>query len=159
ALSLTGPARDNGAMRSEHLALAGVLATACYQVDSQVPTPRGEWARVDEPEEGAVCVTGEKGYFCSQMVEIDPGARQDVCWAARELSEPSPAAEAFVTVESIAGLRAHHVRVTFATWFVDNTYGANSSDGWGKTDRHVHQFDDLVGSDHLALSLRDAASA
>src|SRR5688572_32422409 len=41
------------------------------------------------------------------------------------------------------------IRVTFSKNFVDNTYGANAV-GW--VEKH-HNFKDLVGSDHVILSL------
>jgi hypothetical protein len=47
------------------------------------------------------------------------------------------------------------VRVTFSKNFVDNTYGANAI-GWGDKG---HKFNDLVGSDHVELTLKDGGNA
>ena len=69
-----------------------------------------------------------------------------------------------------------HIRLTFHPWFVDNTYGANAI-GWEadaaaqtapmmmggkmpkmpKMAKGGHTFDDLVGSDHAEILLRDGS--
>jgi hypothetical protein len=45
------------------------------------------------------------------------------------------------------------IKVTFSKNFVDNTYGTNAI-GWP----HGHKFNDLVGSDHVELTLFDASN-
>jgi hypothetical protein len=49
------------------------------------------------------------------------------------------------------GVAALYTRLTFSKSFVDNTYGANSSTGYGKTGK-PHQFEMLTASDHAVLS-------
>ena len=54
--------------------------------------------------------------------------------------------------ETANGQDYYRIRLTFATSFVDNTYGANAI-GWGDKG---HTFKDLVGSDHAEIQLYDS---
>ena len=62
-----------------------------------------------------------------------------------------PAATIEYLHETAGGQEYYRFRITFDPAFVDNTYGTNAI-GWGQKG---HTFKDLVGSDHVELSLFD----
>jgi hypothetical protein len=66
-----------------------------------------------------------------------------------------PLATLLTATTKLNGTAALYVKVVFSRSFVDNTYGLNSSSGYGK----AHQFKDLVGSDKVVLSFLDATGA
>lgn len=100
-----------------------------------------------------------------------------LCFAGEEDPTPAnPTALIEQVIEEVDGVDMVHLRVTFDPSFVDNTYGANASSGWGTpangaapTDpmsgmtrpakKGGHTFKDLVGSDHLELLLTDGSGA
>lgn len=80
-----------------------------------------------------------------------PGATLECYYPAGGAAAPGmPAATVEYLLEAIQGPQSVHVRVTFNPDFVDNTYGANAV-GWARG----HTFKDLVGSDHVELSMLD----
>jgi hypothetical protein len=96
-----------------------------------------------------------------------------LCFAGEEDPTPeNPTALIEQVIETINGVAMVHLRITFDPSFVDNTYGANASSGWGSgetTDpmggmmggmmKGGHTFNDLVGSDHVELLLTDGSGA
>lgn len=99
-----------------------------------------------------------------------------LCFAGSEDPTPeNPTALIEQVIETIDGVAMVHLRITFDPSFVDNTYGANASSGWGakepatdpmggmmmppKMGKGGHTFNDLVGSDHLELLLTDGSGA
>jgi len=81
-----------------------------------------------------------------------PGAHEQCYYASGATPGTStPAATFEYVLETFSGAQALHTRLTFNPAFVDNSYGKGSV-GWGS---HVHQFKELVGSDHAELSFSD----
>ena len=64
----------------------------------------------------------------------------------------NPAATIEQVLECVDGATVLHLRLTFAPWFNDNTYGSESI-GWSPV--RGHRFPDLTGSDHAELVLID----
>jgi hypothetical protein len=117
----------------------------------------GSCAFFEAPQPGLFCLAKDGGYRCCGTAEEAPEGGQTVCYYAADGSQPAePAAQEWYDLETRDEGEAVHVRVAFAEWFVDNTYGANASRAWGTKG---HKFRDLVGSDHLALGFRDATGA
>jgi hypothetical protein len=75
----------------------------------------------------------EDGVVCFYDVD-DPGGQ--------------PAASLALHAVDVNGQPAIYVRLIFAPWFVDNTYGANAI-GWDGG----HTFNELVGSDHAVIKM------
>ncbi|MBW2460947.1 MAG: hypothetical protein JRH11_04825 [Deltaproteobacteria bacterium] len=82
----------------------------------------------------------------------------DVCFSAVD----DPTSEVLVRggyyFETLAGRDVIHVALIFSDAFVDNSYGVNSSDGYGRREEG-HRFRDLVSSDHAEVGFRDASGA
>jgi hypothetical protein len=120
-----------------------VCATGCYQTVEPLP----EGARAARP-------------FCGdgQMCESDPGDGERICYyAADDASSTAPMAEVIYRFESTLLGDSVRVALVLSEEFVDNTYGARSSPGYGRHDDKPHTFDQLVGSDHAEFGLVDAA--
>jgi hypothetical protein len=66
---------------------------------------------------------------------------------------PVPAATLEQVLECVEGQDVVHIRLTFNPDFVDNTYGENAM-GWAG---RGHDFNDLVGSDHAEIVMKDEA--
>lgn len=81
----------------------------------------------------------------------------DPAGGAQDPTPENPAAMIEQVIETVNGTSYVHIRVTLDPAFVDNTFGANASAGWGeKGHTFVNQ---LTNSDHLELLLTDASSA
>ncbi|HTQ03085.1 MAG TPA: hypothetical protein VMI54_04485 [Polyangiaceae bacterium] len=138
------------------------------------------------PESASEC-TGS----CEAHTTPDPNsvirAPATLCFSGDADPTPEdPLATIEQVIETLDGIRMVHLRVTFDPAFVDNTYGANASSGWGTSTassqpaapgampapgmmpgmmagmmmppkRGGHTFDDLVGSDHVELLLADGS--
>jgi hypothetical protein len=83
------------------------------------------------PETASAC-TGS----CEATAAADPGsvirAPATLCFSGDADPTPEdPLATIEQVIEVIGGRRIVHLRVTFDPAFVDNTYGANASSGWG----------------------------
>jgi hypothetical protein len=114
----------------------------------------------DVPDDGGdtpfdCTFTSEFGLRCGGGGDTPDGG-DDVCWVA----DPGSASDEAIGVGTIVhgrlvagaldGVPALYVRFAFTQAFVDNTYGANSSGGWGA---RGHTFRELVGSDHANVSM------
>jgi hypothetical protein len=76
----------------------------------------------------------------------------DCFWEIKKQTIPAAAIEQLVEVLE-NGTRIH-IRLTLDPRFVDNTYGINSI-GWGSSKKGMHEFKELVGSDHAEMKLFD----
>jgi hypothetical protein len=92
---------------------------------------------------------------CDDVPGATLGAVSDVtrCFYGAD-DRANPAATIEQVLECVEGSTVLHLRLTFAPWFNDNTYGTGSV-GW--PERRGHRFRDLVGSDHAELVLMDGA--
>lgn len=108
--------------------------------------------------------TGDRD-FCGEAInqpcESDPGPGERICYYAVDpeaaLPSGAPIAEAIYRFETTAFGDAVRVALILSEEFVDNTYGARSSPGYGRDDDRTHTFEDLVASDHARFSLSNAA--
>ncbi len=75
-----------------------------------------------------------------------------ICFYGVEVMDQGPAASLEYQLVDLNGQEAIYIRVVFAPWFVDNTYGENTI-GWPDG----HPFDKLVSSDHANLVMKNAA--
>jgi len=80
--------------------------------------------------------------------DVDDGV---ICFYDVEAKDKGPAANLEYALVDLDGQPAIYVKVVFATWFVDNTYGDNAI-GWDDG----HKFKDLVGSDRANIVMRNA---
>lgn len=75
-----------------------------------------------------------------------------ICFYDVKAKDMGPAANIEYSMVEFEGQNAIYIRVIFAPWFADNTYGEtaiNWPDG--------HTFDELVGSDHANIVMSNAA--
>lgn len=75
-----------------------------------------------------------------------------ICFYDVEGQDMGPAANLEYSLVQLDGQDAIYVKLVFAPWFADNTYGANAVD-WPEG----HEFDELVGSDRANLVMTNAA--
>ena len=78
-----------------------------------------------------------------------------LCLGGEMTSFNLPAATVEYILENTSGQSYYRFRVTFNPYFVDNTYGVNSANGWPAV--RGHRYTDLVKSDHTELQLFNAA--
>jgi hypothetical protein len=88
---------------------------------------------------------------CMGMGPSDPDDGV-ICFYDVEDPGTEPAANMVYKLVELDGKPAIYLRLIFAPWFADNTYGVNAI-GWPGG----HKFDDLVGSDHAQFVLRNVA--
>lgn len=82
------------------------------------------------------------------------GTGETVCFYPTDDALDDVIVQARYAFQTVEGKDMVYIGLAFNEAFVDNTYGANSSDGYsGKKD--FHTFKDLVGSDHVVVSLLD----
>jgi len=104
-------------------------------------------------------------HFWNEFRICDGGDRPDIpddgegfCFYPEE----GPTTEVIVhggyRLETRLGRETIHVALIFSEAFVDNSYGARSSDGYHRG-RREHTFRDLVGSDHAEVGFEDASGA
>lgn len=74
-----------------------------------------------------------------------------ICFYDVETMDQGPAANLEYELVDLDGQEAIYIKVVFAPWFVDNTYG-DTAIGWPDG----HPFDKLVGSDHANIVMRNA---
>ena len=82
---------------------------------------------------------------------LEPAVGQTVYLYATTKAAGPPVAKLYYEFDTVRVDGTHYVALTFSEEFVDNTYGANSSPGYGKE----HEFRQLVGSDHAIIGLED----
>lgn len=75
-----------------------------------------------------------------------------ICFYDVDTMDVEPAASVEYELVELEGQAAIYVRLVFAPWFADNTYGENQI-GWPKK----HTFDELVGSDHAHLVMSNSS--
>jgi len=74
-----------------------------------------------------------------------------MCFYDVENPDGEPAASLKLSSVDLDGQPSVYVQLVFAPWFVDNTYGVESI-GW----EDLHEFDELVGSDHALIQMGNA---
>jgi hypothetical protein len=84
-----------------------------------------------------------------------PDGGDDVCFYPVGDPTGGPVVHAQYTFETIGGRDTVHIVLIFDEGFVDNSYGANSSDGY-RGGHNGHTFRDLVSSDHAEVGFLDA---
>jgi len=85
-----------------------------------------------------------------------PDGGGDICFYDEDDPDGPPLVRGFYGFESVGGRDAIHISLVFNTGFVDNTYGANSSDGY-RGGSNGHRFRDLVSSDHAEVGFLDSS--
>jgi hypothetical protein len=81
--------------------------------------------------------------------DVDDGV---ICFYDVEGAGKEPAANLVYKLVDLDGTPAIYLRLIFAPWFCDNTYGVNAINWSGG-----HKFNDLVGSDHADFELKNVA--
>jgi hypothetical protein len=130
-------------MTQRWISWAFLMFSGCYQTVEPLP----EGARAERP-------------FCGdgQMCSSDPGDGEQICYyAVDDPSRTDPIAEVIYRFESTLLGESVRVALVLSEDFVDNTYGARSSSGYGRHDDKPHTFEQLVESDHSEFALLDAA--
>ncbi len=123
-----------------------VLAAACTEAH-EIPAP-------GDTEDRDFC-----GPTSNERCSADPGEGETRCYFTAGGGFDEPIARVVHRFESTRLGDAIRVALVLDERFVDNTYGAQSSDGYGRRDDRVHTFRDLVGSDHAEYSLVDQTGA
>ena len=82
----------------------------------------------------------------------------DFCFYPEGETEGPPIVRGGYTFTTVGGRDAVHVRLIFDEGFVDNSYGANSSDGY-RGGNNGHTFRDLVSSDHAEIGFADGSGS
>ena len=79
------------------------------------------------------------------------GSTNEFCFHDRAGGDGPPVVRGWYDFESVGGQQAVHVVLVFDEGFVDNRYGANTSDGYRGGKSGGHTFTDLVRSDHAEV--------
>lgn len=88
---------------------------------------------------------------CGGQGGADPGDGV-ICFYDVEAKDQGPATNLEYSFVELDGQDAIYIKLVFAPWFADNTYGDNAV-GW----EDGHDFDELVGSDHANIVMSNAA--
>lgn len=140
-----GPSTDDG---------TGSTSVASGSAEGDSSTASG--AESSESTDGGEGTTGieDEGPGIDVHCGGQGGADPDdgvICFYDVESMNEGPAANLEYQLVDLDGQEAIYIELAFAPWFADNTYG-DTAIGWPDG----HDFDQLVGSDHANLVMRNA---
>jgi hypothetical protein len=151
---------NGGAEASDGAASTGSVTAAATGSTSEDPTATGGGS---EGSSGGAQSSGEASggsstgdhdpgieLGCMGMDGVDPEDDGVICFYDIEDPGEEPTANLVYELVDLDGQPAIYLRLIFAPWFADNTYGENAI-GWP----NGHKFRDLVGSDHAELVMRN----